>query len=531
MEQAQTTARLNRSLILAVCFSFALLSVLAVANVLLGNLNQDEGWYLYAALETTRGKLPYRDFFFTQGPIQPLVYGWLSPLWCQFGVAGGRFLSAILGLSGSLFAALMSARILPYGRKIAGALLVLLLTAGSVYHSYFTSITKTYALALFLLMAGFWALSCIEKSPAFFSALSAVFMALAAGTRISLVAILAVVGVWLISRHRQFKNGWLWFGISGVVTLAFIYGPFLIYDYEAFKFANTFHVGRSNGGLLFKAGSLSRLVRGYFPLICLAAILLPIGLADITRHERKRAMPLSWPILWVAAFSVVFVIHLLSPFPYDDYQVPIMPLLASATAVGLLTCRPLCRLSPRVIIWPILFMVGLSAFSSPINQEWFFIRQDRFWPVIKAEPDLAKLRHIGRQIKTIVPEGELLLTPDTYLAVEAGRQVPEGFEMGPFTYFPDLSNASARLYHLFNRDLFKQALQNSDAPLAAFSGYAFSMAAPSMRKLNDDEQMAFWEIIKQRYTPLESNGVFQNFGQNHTELTLWTLQVKAMDHK
>jgi hypothetical protein len=57
------------------------------------------------------------------------------------------------------------------------------------------------------------------------------------------------------------------------------------------------------------------------------------------------------------------------------------------------------------------------------------------------------------------------------------------------------------------------------------------MAAPSMRKLNDDEQMAFWEIIKQRYTPLESNGVFQNFGQNHTELTLWTLRVKAMDHK
>ena len=31
-----------------------------------GGLNQDEGWYLYSAQMVRAGRLPYRDFFFTQ---------------------------------------------------------------------------------------------------------------------------------------------------------------------------------------------------------------------------------------------------------------------------------------------------------------------------------------------------------------------------------------------------------------------------------------------------------------------------------
>jgi hypothetical protein len=32
-------------------------------------------------------------------------------------------------------------------------------------------------------------------------------------------------------------------------------------------------------------------------------------------------------------FAAVFLLQLSAPFPYDDYQVPIMPLLAVLTAV------------------------------------------------------------------------------------------------------------------------------------------------------------------------------------------------------
>jgi hypothetical protein len=84
--------------------------VIAAAAVWLGPLNQDEGWYLYAALETAAGRLPYRDFFFTQGPVLPMVYGWLAPLWSDAGVLGGRIVTATLGLLASVLVALLAAR-------------------------------------------------------------------------------------------------------------------------------------------------------------------------------------------------------------------------------------------------------------------------------------------------------------------------------------------------------------------------------------------------------------------------------------
>ena len=54
--------------LLASC-AIALALVIAAANIVLGNLNLDEGWYLQAAVNVAAGKMPYRDFFFTQAPL------------------------------------------------------------------------------------------------------------------------------------------------------------------------------------------------------------------------------------------------------------------------------------------------------------------------------------------------------------------------------------------------------------------------------------------------------------------------------
>ena len=96
--------------------------------------------------------------------------------------------------------------------------------------------------------------------------------------------------------------------------------------------------------------------------------------------------------------------------------------------------------------------------------------------------------------------------------------------MGPFGYFPELDDAQAARCHVLNRRGLERALDACDAPLAAFSGYAFSIGAPAMRKLPDAEQTALWNRVRQRYERVADNGVFQDFGQNHTELTLWQLR-------
>ena len=41
--------------------------ILSAANLYLGDLNQDEGWYLYAAQLVASGQWPHIDFAFTQG--------------------------------------------------------------------------------------------------------------------------------------------------------------------------------------------------------------------------------------------------------------------------------------------------------------------------------------------------------------------------------------------------------------------------------------------------------------------------------
>ena len=60
------------------------------ANFYFGDLNQDEGWYLLAARNVSDGKLPYRDFAFTQGPMLPVVYSLATPFVAKFGVGGGE---------------------------------------------------------------------------------------------------------------------------------------------------------------------------------------------------------------------------------------------------------------------------------------------------------------------------------------------------------------------------------------------------------------------------------------------------------
>ncbi|MFZ4395590.1 MAG: hypothetical protein ACOYOU_08170 [Kiritimatiellia bacterium] len=496
---------------------------LYAANVWFGLLNQDEGWYLYAALETARGHLPYRDFFFTQGPVLPVVYGWCAPLWSPHGVAGGRVLTAVLGLAGGVLAALLAARAVARGERLAAGILALAFTAANVYHSYFTTIPKTYALAACLLLAGYLVLTAADRpGRAWLAAVAGVLLASAAGVRLSLGALLAVTGFWLLWQRRTLGWAWFWFGIGGVAGLALVYGPSLLSSREQFLFANSFHTAREGGrDLMFLAGSVSRCIRGYLPLAFFAAGLVAwLWWSPRRTAETEANQPCPrWISLWLVSFAAVFGVQLLSPFPYDDYQVPIMPLLAVAVAAGAVRVTQ-SSLRPA-LVWLGVAGAAMAAFSSPINQDWVVLRQDRFWVVKRTPSDLAKLRQVGKQIRDMSPPERLLLTQDTYLAVEAGLRVPAGFEMGPFGYFPDLDDTTAARCHVLNRAGMLQTLRQTDAPVAAFSGYALAIGAPAMRELPAKAQAELWQAVADRYDQVE---VIPDFGQGGTKLGVWRLR-------
>jgi hypothetical protein len=300
-----------------------------------------------------------------------------------------------------------------------------------------------------------------------------------------------------------------------------------------------YHTAREAGGaaaaLVFKAGFVSRLVQAYFVaallLVALAAAKLwrPFAGQDSGYHE---SMDFSFVrLLWVAVLALT-VVHLTAPFPYDDYQTPLFPVLAVALSVSWATAVRAWSATgwrwsgagepqdPRPMRWVVACVLLASiaaAFSSPINQDWMIAGRDRIWWQVREAPALVQLRRVAAEVRTAADDG-LLLTQDTYLAVEAGLDVPRGWEMGPFSYYPDLDDATAGRLHLVNRRMLRETLAAAPARVAAFSGYSLSIASPAVVPLTPAEQAELLAAVHAQYHAWRE---IPRFGQAGTTLRLF----------
>ena len=165
--------------------------------------------------------------------------------------------------------------------------------------------------------------------------------------------------------------------------------------------------------------------------------------------------------------------------------------------------------------WFAVLAACLVSFTAPQLQEWTTYAQDRFWSQKKEKSELSKLREMGGIVNALDPDGTEILTQDLYLAVETGRTVPRGLEMGPFSYFPEISTEKARATHVLNRQLMEELLDSAPCRLAACSGYMFAISAPTCSRTTFEDQMSLLRTLKRRYDIVISE---DNFGQNATTL-------------
>ena len=483
--------------------------VLAFAAVWLEALNQDEGWYLYAARLVSEGKTPYRDFFYTQAPVMPVVYAAFTSIWNSFGLLGARILTIVFGALGLAFFCAIAARLVAPGRRALAALAVFLLLGSNLYHLYYIAIPKTYALASLFVAIGFFLLTFARPSTlrgGVFAFASGLSLAFACGTRISLGVILAVVGFSLLFSFSRMRWTFLWFGLGGAFGLVVVYGFFLC-DPTAragLFAAQAYHAARSGFDPVFTIGSVSRLVRWYLPVF----VLLGLGFA----HRREaggeaNALLVAW--LAFASFVAVFLVQMLAPFPYEDYQVPVMGLLAVFAAV-LFFGRP-----ASVPARGLLLTLGLAwaaSFGSPLLEKWTTNGQDRFWTLKKDQCELAQLRDVARYIEEEDPNGETLLTQDLYLAIETGRKVPDGLEMGPFSMLSD--------------EEWRKLLSSAPCKIAALSGYSFAIAPPRCDETPVERQIEYFHLLKKNYDLVQK---VDNFGQNATSLLILKRKDEGAD--
>lgn len=526
----------GKGLIAALVFAALAVIMLFAISAWFGNLNQDEGWYLYAARMVSEGKVLYRDFHFSQSPLVPLVYGLAHPLWSGAGVLGGRIVTGCFALAALALACVTAWRLCSNPTlRISTALAALLLGGANVFVAWYFTMVKTYALAALFLSAGGLALTYVgSRRSVAASLLCGVFMAAAAGTRSSLGLALPVAGLFLLfrGRHLGHARAWLWFGVGGVGTLLIIFAPFLVMSPDNLIFDLTLHGGREVGGffstMLFKCGFLARCAQSYMTPLLLGLLVLAVWIC-LPRRKWNRETELSAGLL--AILGGVSLFHLMTGFPYDDYQMPLLPVFAAVVSAAFwntFSCfvpanECAARRAHGCALASILLLSGVGCAASPVLESWVSIRQDRLWFITKTSTDVSQLRTVGRWIRENSHETDLLLTWDPYLAVEARRRLPRGFELAPFNYFPHLPDETARRIGVLNSNLLFETLTSTQAMVAALSGYAMAVRAPAMAELppSDPVVVRAMEIIVKRYRQLDR---IQNFGQGHTTLTLWKMQ-------
>ena len=517
-----------------------LLSFLAGA---MGELNQDEGWYLLSARLLREGSLPYRDFAFTQGPAMPLVYALLYNWIDRFGLAGVRALTFLFSAVSLGMATWLATRLAPARTRRGAGAVTALLIAVNAYQCQFSCTVKTYALSSLFFLLGILFLTHVgsrRHGAIFPPAAAGVALALAAATRISFAPALGVTGLYLLLLQRR-AAAWAWldFGLGALLALALAFLPFCAAGPEGFRFGLIeYHVLRESGTLLsqlfLKGGAAIRLLGAYLPAFLLLASVVCVRLAR--RRAGRPAPPEDRPatmrlpagfhaFLWVL-LAVESAVHFAAPFPYDDYQVPLYPLFCALLgAAAAWTWGGTIRGSrKRAALWMLLAVLAVYAVASETFFGWFVAGRDRLWWRVKRESPLRELARAAERAKELAAGQGTILTQDTYLAVEAGLDVPREFAMGPFSYYPDFPDGRARAIGVANRGTLRALLEDSGIRLLVRSGYGFAVACPEVRPLSPEETREIEELVDRHFELVET---WPAFGQARTPLEFRVRKERA----
>jgi len=515
-----------------------------------GELNQDEGWYLYAGRLVSEGQVPYRDFVSTQGPVMAYVYGWIYPLVRGAGVLGGRLFTVLLGCAGLALAGMLArCMAVRRGHEEYWPVFGVLVFGGlNLYQVYFTTIVKTYALAVVCLLAGLVllerALALAEKDAArgrgwgmllVQSAGGGVLLALAGATRLS--ALLLLPACWLPIalrwwwRGRPLRPG-IWLAgllAGGTIGVLATFGPFLLMAPEGLYFGLlAYHAGRSLDGwpavLLYKAGFGVRLVQAYWPFGAMLVLTALRGGVGPGRIQRGRSEPVPWTLPLWTCFSIVTLVHVLSGFPYDDYQVLIMPVAFVAGSLSLGRWFAGWNVADRVRVqWAggVALLLLFFSLTGPLLQGWVLAPRDRIWWPVRSESSLGQLRRVGAMLREGRSRAAItgtMLTQDTYVAVESGYRVPAGMEMGPFSNFVDLEDDAAARLGVLNRAGLRDTLLRAQADWAVYSGYGFAIQVPAVLPLPEQERLLLLGILQERFAAFAH---VPAFGQAMTDLQIY----------
>lgn len=467
-----------------------------------GLMNADEGFYAIAARSALEGKLPYRDFAYTQMPLLPYVNGALMSL-SGFSMDAQRRINVFWGALALLTAVLALWR--RFGRWEPG-FAAAWCVAFSPQFASFQALGKSYAAAGFFLTASFaaifWSGSMYRRTIAY-----AVFGALAAGTRLSLgLPVILALSV-LMLESTSWRQRLRVVAIAAGTGMALIL-PFALSAPQQFFFFNfEFHMAS-----VFMRRSLEQLVELWSispaALLCCSAALT--GLVSLFRRR------LFSELLLLLAASLSVLAALAPRSAYGEYAVPSL-LIAAMASISAMWATGSMPASPfRHVIWLLPFIAfmhplpGIGSLDRPRSDDarglmevWThaFALSKPAWLSDEAGA-AASVEAAAAYIRETVPPGEILAAVPI-VAVDAGRPVIPGTEMGQFSVMgPAEQDRAANLHLTTLPDLQKIVESRRPVAIVAIRGpssWNFFWQSPSLALQPRASYASFWKAVDDNY--------------------------------
>jgi hypothetical protein len=454
----------------AVYLALGVYCLVALAFVFLGNINRDEGWYLYASRLVYQGDIPYRDFPYFQMPLLPYVYG-LPQLLFGPSLLVGRLTSFTL----SLITVGVGVHLC---RRMAGRFAAVLFVAFSIVNlnvmwTYTT--TRTEPLVAPLVMLSLLFLLKPQRSTRDL-VLAPSLMLWATAVRLTVAP--AFVGVLALSLYQARKERRQWdavIALVGLQAIVLVVVPFLLSPERMVFDVWTSQEFRGSqrtptlpfGALLRDKALFVPMMMFWFPLMTVLVLALAVLLFVRWRAGWRPSIEglTEWPtaqLLMLGLVALLFLPHLALERLQQFYFVPAYPVAAVAVATMMRRLSNLASFQQEPafaasLVGVLLLIEGLT-----------FARQ--FPAALNTfDPDLPELRNAAQYIQSVVPPQKKLVTFETALAFEADRDVVPGLEVSWFGYLPSLNTADAERLGVVNLDMLNALTVRDDVGAIAFS--------------------------------------------------------------
>lgn len=442
----------ERNWIVGSIFVFA--AVMGIVHISLGRITGDEGWYLHSARLVVNGKLPYRDFFFTQAPILPYVYGAILKVVGESYYTGRMisfvFLMAGMGLMLKVCRKLSG----PVGESVAAALvglnLFVIMQGCSV---------MTPALTMFLILASvfFMTSSC---SPCMRTMLSVLFLSVAAMVRLSVLPAIILLIIYLYYAEGRKKT----ILITGIGTAVISLGALLVplacaggarFLFGTLQFHTSSHLPSFGLFLKYKSRFAGGCIAEFMPAILLGSIMTASIIIRFRRRPWREFIAYVkrnhiWAYLGAMALLITLG-HFIVTVPWPTYEIMVLPVIAiviSGWIAGRLRSTGAGR---NAVLLAITSIIILACLSMPFEEF-----------VVDTSGGLSPIREIikvCRFIKLNAPQPVKILTLDAGIAYQGNFDLLPGLEMSEFSFFPAWSEEKCRANKVVNSDILIEAIE------------------------------------------------------------------------